>query len=182
MMLPPGPAMKPHASSLVRALTALLLLSQITACKKVTALAIETPFVIEARPPADPLPDLPPVPQPPPPPRVTLEGELLVLDEALSFDEAGTLKLSEHEDILAEVAKWLAAHDEVLVLAIEAQSIGEGSRRTHGKRSKALAQQVADALTREGIVAERLQVVGLGKSEDGQRHVALRVSERRSEP
>jgi outer membrane protein OmpA-like peptidoglycan-associated protein len=106
-----------------------------------------------------------------------MDGELLVLDEALSFDEAGTLA-SEHQDIIAELAKWLATHDDVLELTIEAHSIGDGSKRVHQKRSLALAQQIKDALVAEGITAERLLAVGLGKSPDEQRHVTLRISKR----
>src|SRR5688500_12352742 len=82
-------------------------LSQTVACNKVTMVTSETPIQIQAQPPAPPLPDiLSPIPQPPPPPRVILEGELLVLDEALTFGEDDTLS-SGHEDILVEVAKWM---------------------------------------------------------------------------
>lgn len=165
------------ASALDRGLLATLLLagvSQTFACNKVTMVASETPIQIQAQPPAPPLADLPAIPQPPPPPRVILEGELLVLDEALTFGADEKLS-SEHEDILAELAKWLAQH-EAVVLTVEVHSIGEGSRRAHAKRSKALAQQIVDALVNEGIASERLVAAGMGASADGQRSVALRVS------
>ena len=158
---------------------ALLLLAAAStlACSKVTTIASDSPISISAQTPAPPLADLPAVPQPPPPPRVVLEGEVLTLDEALSFDAEGLL-LAEHEDIVAEVAKWLAQNEDVVRFAVEAVSDGEGSKRTHAKRSKALAQVVVDALVREGVDAERLEAVGLGKAEDGARRVTLRVAAR----
>lgn len=165
------------ASALDRALLAMLLLvgvSQTLACDKVTMVASEAPIQVQAQPPAPPLAELPAVPQPPPPPRVILEGELLVLDEALTFDGEAQLS-SQHEDILAEVAKWLAQNEDA-VLSVEVHSVGEGSRRAHAKRSKALAQQIVDALLSEGIASERLVAASIGASADGQRHVALRVS------
>jgi outer membrane protein OmpA-like peptidoglycan-associated protein len=169
---------------LARGLEALLLaagVSSALACASVTTLTPEQPIPIQAQPPAPPLPDLPPVEQPPPPPRVTLEGELLTLDEALSFDEEGKLS-AEHEDILAELAKWLADHQEVTELSVEVHSIGKGSRRAHKKRSQALAQQIVDALVAEGVDAARLVAASVGKSEDDQRHVALRVTGRAEPP
>jgi hypothetical protein len=168
------------AASFVPRLAAVLLMASVSstlACSKVTMVTAEGPIAISAHPPAPPLPDLPSVPQPPPPPRVTLDGDLLALDEALTFDEAGKLS-SEHQDILAELAKWLAAHGEVLVLGVEVQSADEGSRRKQDKRNKALATQIVDALVAEGIDAERLLAVSAGKSEDGQVHVVLRIIER----
>lgn len=168
------------AISFASRLAAVLLMvstSSTLACSKVTMVTAEAPISITAQPPANPLPDLPAVPQPPPPPRVTLEGDLLALDEALTFDAAGKLS-TEHQDILAQLATWLAKHPEVMVLSVEVQGIGEGSRRTQDKRNKALAQQVVDALVAEGIDAARLQAVSAGKSEDGQLHVVLRITER----
>ena len=80
------------APTFARGLAAIFVLaglSQTLACNKATTVASETPIQIQAQPPAPPLANLPAVPQPPVPPRVTLEGELIGLDEALSFDEAG---------------------------------------------------------------------------------------------
>lgn len=160
---------------------ALLLASsaQSLACSKLTTVTTpESPLSVSAKPPALPHPALEPVPQPPPPPRVVLgEDDVLALDEALSFDEAGALS-PDHADILAEVAAWLAQHDEVTILTIETKSTGEGNKRKHKKLSAALATQIVDALVAEGIAAERLVAAGLGKSEDEQRHVVLRVTER----
>lgn len=180
MIIRPSIIMTRLASTLARALPVLGLLPSL-ACSSVTIVTAEAPMQIQAQPPAPPLPNLPPVPQPPPPPRVTLDGDLLVLDEALTFDETDRLA-SEHQDIIAELAKWLATHDEVLELTIEAQSIGEGQKRVQQKRSKALAQQLVDALVAEGIAAERVIAVGLGKSPDEQRHVTLRISKRAEPP
>lgn len=163
-----------------RLATTWLLLAAVSStlgCSKITMVTAEAPIAISAQPPAPPLPDLPTVPQPPPPPRVTLEGDLLALDEALTFDEAGKLS-SEHQDILAELAAWLAAHGEVRVLSVEVQSPGPGSRRAQDKRNKALATQIVDALVAEGIDAERLLAASAGKSEDGQLHIVLRITER----
>jgi hypothetical protein len=165
---------------LIPGLAAVLLLASVSstlACSKVTKVTAEAPISISAQPPAPPLPDLPAVPQPPPPPRVTLEGDLLALDEALTFDDAGKLS-RQHQDILAELATWLASHAEVLVLSVEVQSAGEGSKRTQDKRNKALATQIVDALVAEGIDAERLLAASAGKSEDGLMHVVLRITER----
>jgi hypothetical protein len=170
-------------STFAPGLAAVLLMVSVSstlACSKITKVTAEAPIAISAQPPAPPLPDLPAVPQPPPPARVTLDGDLLTLDEALSFDEAGKLS-SEHEDILAELAKWLATHGEVRVLNVEVQSVGEGSRRTQDKRNKALAKQIIDALVAEGIDVERLLAVSAGKSEDAQIHVVLRISKRGEE-
>jgi hypothetical protein len=167
-------------STVAPGLAAVLLMVSVSstlACSRVTKVTAEAPIPITAQPPAPPLPDLPAVRQPPPPPRVTLEGELVSLDEALTFDEAGKLS-SEHQDILAELAVWLVAHPEVLVLSVEVQSAAEGSRRVQDKRNKALAKQIVDALVAEGIDAERLLAASAGKSEDGQEHVALRITER----
>lgn len=168
------------AATFAPGLAAVLLMASVSstlACSKVRVLTAEEPISISAQPPAPPLPDLPAVPQPPPPPRVTLDGDLVALDEALTFDEAGKLA-TEHQDILAELATWLAKHGEVLVLSVEVQSVGEGSRRTQDKRNKALAKQIIDALVAEGIDAQRLLAVSAGKSEDGQQHVALRITQR----
>jgi hypothetical protein len=167
-------------STFIHGLGALLLVASVSSalgCSKVTMVTAEGPIDITAQPPAPPLPDLPVVPQPPPPPRVTLEGDLILLDEALTFDEAGKLS-SEHADILAEVAGWLAAHEDVLVLSVEVQSEGEGSRRARDKRNKGMATQIVDALVAEGIDAARLLAASAGESEDKQRQVILRVSER----
>jgi outer membrane protein OmpA-like peptidoglycan-associated protein len=148
------------------------------ACAKVTTIPpSDAPISISAKTPARPFADLPVVPQPPLPPRVVLEGEIVILDETLSFDAEGKLA-AEHEDILAELAQWLAANEDVVRLAVEASSSGEGSKRVHAKRSQALAQTVVDALAREGIDPERLAAVGLGKAEDDQPRVTLRVAER----
>jgi outer membrane protein OmpA-like peptidoglycan-associated protein len=159
---------------MTRLVLILLGLSQIAACTKVTMVTSETPIHVQAKPPAPPLPDWPPIPQPPPPPRVIVEDEILVLDEPLTFGDDDKLAAG-HEDILAEVATWLANNPDVL-LTVEVHSIGKGSRRTHEKRSKALATQIVDALVGEGIEVERLVAASVGASEDGQRHVALRVS------
>ncbi len=169
------------APTFARGLAAALLLagsSQTLACTKITTVALEEPIQIQAQPPAPPLADLPAVPQPaPPPPRVTLDGDLVRLDEALTFDAEGKLA-SEHQDILAELGKWLAEHPEVVELTVEVQSGGEGSRRTQQKRSKAMATQIVDALVGQGVAAERLVAGGLGKSDDEQIHVTLRISKR----
>jgi type IV pilus biogenesis protein CpaD/CtpE len=168
------------AQTLARGLAVLLFLASFApalACSTVTTVTGAAPIVVEARPPAPPLPDLPAVPQPPPPPRVTIEADVLQLDEALGFDEAGKLS-AEHQDILTEVARWLATHEDVLVLSIEVQSGGEGSRRARDKRNQAMAKQIVDALVAEGIDATRLLPVSTGKSEDALPHVVLRVTQR----
>ncbi|PRQ03676.1 OmpA family protein [Enhygromyxa salina] len=152
-------------------------LAQAVACSRVTTVAPEEPIQIQARPPAAPRPGLPAVPQPPPPSRVTASGDLLSLDEALTFDEEGELS-SEHQDILAELARWLATNTEVVELTVEVHSIGAGSRRAHTKRSQALATQIVDALVAAGVDAERLVAASVGASEDGQRDVVLRITAR----
>ena len=170
-------------SILVRRGLALVLVAGVSssfACSSVTTVTSEFPLQVQAKPPAPPQPDLPPVPQPPPPPRVTVEGDVVVLDEALTFDDAGALS-PDHADILGELAKWMAKTDDVLELSVEAQSVGAGGKAKHRKLSKALAQQVVDALVAEGIEAERLLAVGAGKSEDEQRHVLLRITKREDE-
>jgi type IV pilus biogenesis protein CpaD/CtpE len=166
------------AQTFARGLAVLLLLAGLApalACSSVTMVTAAEPIAIQAQPPAPPLPDLPAVPQPPPPPRVTLEGDLLQLDEALTFDEAGKLS-TEHQDILTEVARWLATHEEALVLTVEIQSGGEGSRRARDKRNQVMAKQIVDALLAEGIDTTRLLALSMGKSEDGQLHVVLRIT------
>lgn len=152
-------------------------LSSTLACASVTAVQPEFSIQIQAKPPGPPPADLPAVPQPPPPPRVTLEGELLTLDEALSFDDEGQLRLDAHGDIIAELAKFLARHEEILQLSVEVSSVGKGSRRAHKKRSQALAQAIVDALLAQGIDQGRLVAASVGESDDDQRHVVLRVSE-----
>jgi outer membrane protein OmpA-like peptidoglycan-associated protein len=164
-----------HARVRLAAL-ALLAAAPALACAKVTAIPTDAPISISAKTPARPLADLPPVPQPPLPPRVVLDGGIVTLDEALSFDAEGKLA-AEHDDIIAELAAWLAAHDEVFELAVEASSSGAGSKRVHAKRSTALAQTVVDALRREGVDPDRLVAVGLGKADDDQPRVTLRVTE-----
>lgn len=167
-----------HAQTFARGLRVLLLLAGLSpalACSTVTMVTAVAPIAIQAQPPAPPLPDLPAVPQPPPPPRVTVEGDLLQLDEALLVD---TKLYAENQDILAEVARWLAAHEDVLELSVEVQSGGEGSRRARDKRNVAMAKLIVDALVAEGIDAARLLPVSAGKSEDGLTHVALRISKR----
>lgn len=153
------------------------LLLSVGACNKVTTISSESPIQIQARPPAPPLADLPTVPQPAPPRRVILEGELLILDEPLTFGEDEQLA-AEHQDILAELATWLADNPDVVELTVEVYSIGKGSRRTHEQRSNALARQIVDALVGQGVAAERLLAASVGLSADGQRNVALRVSKR----
>jgi outer membrane protein OmpA-like peptidoglycan-associated protein len=162
------------ARPFARGLAATLL---VAGCSKITVIEPDAPLEIQAKPPAPPLPDLPAVKQPPPPPRVVVEGDLVQLDEALGFDEQGKLA-ADHQDILAELAKWLTANSDVLVLSIEVQAGGEGSRRAQQKRTKAMATQVVDALVQTGVDAERLAAVGSGKSEDGQTRVVLRITER----
>ena len=158
-----------------RSLALLLVLgSQTVACSKVTMVSPEYPIQVQAKPPAPPLAELPAVPQPPPPRRVILEGELLTLDEALTFDAEGELS-SEHQDILAEVAKWLGENADVVELTVEVHSIGKGSKRTHEQLSKALAQRIVDALVEQGVSSERLVAASVGQSPDGQQDVALRV-------
>ncbi|MFO7561448.1 MAG: hypothetical protein R6X02_02295 [Enhygromyxa sp.] len=147
------------------------------ACTKVTRVSSASPIQVQAQPPAPPLADLPPVPQPPPPRRVILEGDLLVLDEALTFGDDEQLS-GEHQDILAEVAAWLAEHPEVLELSVEVHSVGQTSRRKQLERSRALATQIVDALVGQGVASERLLAASVGGSPDDQRHVALRVSKR----
>jgi hypothetical protein len=172
-----------HAQTFARGLRVLLLLAGLSpalACSSVTMITAVAPIAIQAQPPAPPLPDLPAVPQPPPPPRVTVQEDLLQLDEALGFDEAAKLS-AEHSDILTEVARWLAAHEDVLELSVEVQSGGEGSRRARDKRNLAMAKQIVDALLAEGIDAARLLPVSAGKSEDGLTHVALHISKRTEE-
>ena len=156
---------------------ALTLIASALGCSSVTTVTATDPIAITAKPPALPLPDLPPIPQPPPPPRVTVEGELLVLDEALGFDEAGKLA-AEHADIVTELAVWLARNEDVSELSIEVSAAGESSRRKQDKRNKALANALVAALVAEGIDSARLLPVSAGKSDDGQVHVVLRVSKR----
>jgi hypothetical protein len=146
------------------------------ACTKVTTVSSESPLQVQARPPAPPLPDLPAVPQPAPPQRVVLEYDRLVLDEPLTFD--GADRLGEHQEILAEVAKWLAKHPEVLELTVEVHSLAKSSRRKHVERSKALATQVVDALARAGVERERLVAGSIGVTPEGPLQVLLRVSKR----
>ena len=160
------------------ALTICASASTLGGCAKVTTIESEYPIQISARPPAPPLPDLPSVARPPPPPRVTIEGELLSLDEALTFDDEGQLAVAQHDDILGEVATWLEKNADVTALSVEVHSVGEGSKRTHKKRSQALAAQIVDALVERGVDASRLVAASVGKSEEGTRDVVLRVSER----
>jgi hypothetical protein len=108
---------------------------------------------------------------------VTIENELVVLDEALTFDEAGKLA-AEHADIITELAVWLARNEDVSELSIEVSAAGESSRRKQDKRNKALAGEIVAGLVAEGIDTARLLPVSAGKSEDGQVHVVLRVSKR----
>jgi outer membrane protein OmpA-like peptidoglycan-associated protein len=152
----------------------LVLGSHSVACSRVTTVSPASPIEVTARPPAPPLAELPAVPQPPPPRRVILEGELLTLDEALTFDAEGKLA-SEHHDILAELAKWLGENADVVELIVEVHSIGEGSKRAHTQRSNALAQQIVDALVEQGVGSDRLVAASVGRSPDGQRDVALRI-------
>jgi outer membrane protein OmpA-like peptidoglycan-associated protein len=166
-----------------RSFAALLLLagsSQTVACAKITTVSSESPISIQARPPAAPLAALASVPQPAPPARVVLDGDRLTIDEPLGFDAEAKLVLAEHEDILAEIAKWLAANPDVVELTIECPGSAEGSKRTQQKRSKALASQVVDALVAEGIAAERLVAASIPGSADPatQMQVSLRVSQR----
>lgn len=154
---------------------ALILIAPMFACSSVTTIVGTDPIAITAQPPAPPLPDLPAVPQPPPPPRVTLEGDTLVLDEALTFDEAGKLA-AEHADILTELAVWLARNEDVVELRIEVSAAGEKSRRKQDKRNVAMANEVVAALVAEGIDTARLVAASGGKSEDGQLHVVLRAN------
>jgi hypothetical protein len=162
------------ALPLARGFAAVVLLT--SACTKVTTVSSESPLQVQARPPASPLPDLPAVPQPAPRQRVVLEGDLLLLDEPLTFDEAE--RLGEHREILAEVARWLAKHPEVLELSVEVHSVGKATRRKHVEQSKALAMQIVDALVEAGVERERLLAGSVGASPDDQRHIALRISKR----
>lgn len=154
-----------------------MLLLACACTSKITTISSESPIRIQAQPPAPPLAELPAVPQPAPPRRVNLDGDLLVLDEPLTFDANEQLS-GEHADILAEIASWLAEHPEIVELTVEAHSIGKGSRRTHEKRSNALATQIVEALVGQGVAGERLVAASVGASPDDQRHVALRVSKR----
>jgi len=156
---------------------AALILAPSLACARVTPVEPELPIQVQAKPPAPPLADLPPVDQPPPPARVTLEDEVLVLDETLTFDDEGQLA-SGHEDILDEVAKWLDQNGEVTELSVEAYSIGEGNKRAHKKRSEALAEQIVAALSERGVDPDRLALVAAGKSDHDHVHIVLRVSGR----
>ncbi len=168
------------ATSLARARAALLILvgaGQALACSKVTTVPPpEFPMTVSAKPPAPPRPEWPTVPQPPPPRRVILDGELLTLDEALSFDERGQLA-AEHADIVAELAKWLAEHGEIIELQIEVSVAGEGSKRTRTKRAKALAAQVVAALVGHGVAAERLVATTVEPSGEDQALVVLRAKQ-----
>jgi hypothetical protein len=148
----------------------------LSACTKVTTVASESPLQVEARPPAPPLPDLPAVAQPAPPQRVTVEYDRLVLDEPLSFDASD--RLGEHQEILAEVGKWLARHPEVLELTVEVHGLAKSSRRKHVERSKALAKQVVDALVQAGVERERLVAGSIGVTPEGPLEVVLRISKR----
>ncbi|MFV8756636.1 OmpA family protein [Nannocystaceae bacterium ST9] len=163
------------------AFAALLLVACVSpslACSSITKVEAESPIEIQARPPAPPLPEIAAVEQPPPPaPRVVVEGDRLALDEAIGFDEQGAIA-ADHADILAEIATWLDANPDVLELAVEVHASGEGSRRAQQKRSKAMADRVVAALVERGVAADRLVATGLGKSEDGQPRVTLRIRER----
>lgn len=169
-----------HARSWAALLLLLAGSSQALACAKTTTVSSESPIQIQARPPALPLAELSSVPQPALPPRIVLDGELVTLDEALSFDADAKLALAEHKDILTALGEWLAENPEVVELTIEVPNTAEGSKRAQQKRSKALANQVLDALMAEGVAAERLVAASVLGSADAatQMQVSLRVSKR----
>jgi type IV pilus biogenesis protein CpaD/CtpE len=99
--------------------------------------------------------------------------ELLRLDEAIGFDEKGKLS-ADHQDILAEVAAWLAANPDVVQLKVEVHGPIE-NKRVRQKRTKAMAQQVVDALVQSGVATERVVAVEGRAAKDGPVEVSLRV-------
>jgi hypothetical protein len=173
------------ARSLARGFAAALVAagtSAICGCSSITMIEPDEPLEISARPPALPLPELPAVkqPPPPPPPRVVVEGELLRLDETIAFDERDELS-ADSQDILVEVATWLAANPDVLELTVHVEGTGEGKRSNVPKRFRGLAKQIVEALVQSGVAADRLVAKGGGGSKDEPVRVELRITERAEE-
>jgi outer membrane protein OmpA-like peptidoglycan-associated protein len=141
-------------------------------------------------PEADPAPAAPAAePEPPPAPVAPAPVELT---QVVRFDKNESAISSSYESTLDEVAKQLADHPEVEVVAIEGHADDRGSPELNDRLSRSRAEAVRTALVKRGVAKKRLKTQGFGttrpvasndtdESRAQNRRVELRI-EKQSEP
>ncbi len=143
----------------------------------------------EPPPPASTAVEAPPPPPPPPPKKViTLKG--VQMKSASKIDmpgdieyQSGSAKIvlnDKSKKVLTQLATILKDNGEITKLRIEGNTdnAGEDKGFDNVKLSTARAQSIADYLTKNGVDASRLVVVGYGSSHplaanDTKEHMAL---------
>jgi outer membrane protein OmpA-like peptidoglycan-associated protein len=141
-------------------------------------------------PDADPAP-APPAVEPAPPPAPAAPAAL-ELTQVVRFDKNESAIATSYESTLDEIAKQLADHPEVEIVAIEGHADDRGSPELNDRLSRSRAEAVRTALVKRGVAKKRLKTQGFGTTrpvasndtEDSRaqnRRVELRI-EKQSEP
>jgi OOP family OmpA-OmpF porin len=131
------------------------------ACTKTVILKEDQPVQVTASPPAPP-PE-PPPPPPEPPPKVEVKKERIQVNETIEFEYNKAVIRPESNDLMAEIAKVMNDHPEILEIRIEGHTDNVGSKKFNMKLSLRRAQAVRDHLVNQGKVdGSRLEVAGFG--------------------
>ena len=96
--------------------------------------------------------------------RVTVTKEKIVLAEKVFFDTGAATILKESHELLAEIAKTLAANPQVRLVRIEGHTDKAGTTEENLTLSEKRAQAVKKYLIGKGVSDKRLQAAGLGDS------------------
>jgi outer membrane protein OmpA-like peptidoglycan-associated protein len=145
-------------------------------------------------PDADPAP-APPAPAPEPAPAAAPAAPTpapVELSQVVRFDKNESAIASSYESTLDEIAKQLADHPEIEVVAIEGHADDRGSPELNDRLSRSRADAVRAGLVKRGVAKKRLKTQGFGTTrpvasndtEDSRaqnRRVELRI-EKQSEP
>jgi OOP family OmpA-OmpF porin len=138
-----------------------------------------------------PAPPAPPAPPPPPaPPLVTLLPEQIAISTQVQFETNTAVIRPESDTLLAEVAKLLETHPELVRVEVQGHTDSTGTPELNRRLSLERAQAVMARLVAHGIDAARLSATGYGETvplddnatEEGRtknRRVEFRILEQR---
>jgi OOP family OmpA-OmpF porin len=130
----------------------------VVGCTKTVVLKEPEPVRVSASPP-QPEPE----PEPEPPPRVEVKEERIEVNEKIHFDYNKAEIKPESDELLAEIAKVINEHPELVKIRIEGHTDSVGGAAFNLKLSKRRAKAVRDHLVKKGKVsAGRLVTEGYG--------------------
>jgi outer membrane protein OmpA-like peptidoglycan-associated protein len=103
-----------------------------------------------------------PPPQAEPASRVTIAQDRLLLSEKIQFGLADATILEASFSLLDELARTIAAHPELVRIAVQGHASADGSSEKNLALSQARSEAIVAALTSRGLDTSRLVAEGFG--------------------